>query len=424
MKRSSTVGAAAMMLLVGALGMPGGVLMAQDSHVVRPGETLWGISGARYGQPTRWPEVQKSNRVDEPRRLQPGTVLYFENGRPLGENEAMVLAVTGEAWRQRGGQAATPLQAGVAVSAGDVLRTAAGGFLTLGLPGGSRSVIPAGSAVEVEQIDRQRVRLRLLEGEVESQVRKQPAGTDFEIRSRSVVLGVRGTRFRVREQQEQVLGEVLEGRVAVTRQGERSPVFVDAGQGAVVGDSGALVPPTALLPAPRYADDAAAQVAPETLAVRPVPGAQGYRWRVAADEGFLAPRVELTTTGTEVALPTGLDPGFYHLRVAAVDANRLEGMPGDRVFYLQAPRGGMRWTAEGRAELHWSGSSARRYRLELSREPDFASLISEQTGLQATGAVVGPFAVGGRYYWRVSETADGSTYGAPFVSGSFEVPSQ
>ena len=53
---------------------------AQDRHVVRPGETLWGISRDRYGQPTRWPEVQRGNQLGEPRRLQPGMVLTLEPG--------------------------------------------------------------------------------------------------------------------------------------------------------------------------------------------------------------------------------------------------------------------------------------------------------------------------------------------------------
>ena len=144
-----------------AAGVQVGLAHAQSSHVVQPGETLWGISGARYGQATRWPELQQRNGVAEPRLLQPGTVLYFADGRLLGEDEAMVLAVTGKAWLRRG-STREPLAPGAAVRADDVLATEAGGFATLGLQDGSRSVIPPASEVRLERVSRAGVRLRLL----------------------------------------------------------------------------------------------------------------------------------------------------------------------------------------------------------------------------------------------------------------------
>src|SRR5690606_36901878 len=103
-------------------------LCAQQVHVVQPGETLWGISGERYGQPTRWPDVQRRNGIAEPRHLQPGTVLYFADGRLLGEDAAMVLAVAGRAWRRHEGRAGEPLAPGAPVRAGDVVATEDKGF--------------------------------------------------------------------------------------------------------------------------------------------------------------------------------------------------------------------------------------------------------------------------------------------------------
>lgn len=411
-------GMAAAMVLAGMCAFAG-PLFAQQAHVVRPGETLWGISGERYGQPTRWPDVQRRNGIAEPRRLQPGTVLYFADGRLLGEDEAMVLAVAGKAWRRHGGGADEPLAPGAAVRAGDVVATEAKGFLTLGLQDGSRSVIPSGSAVEVERIGRGGVRLRLLHGEIESQVRRQQPGQEFEIRSRSVVLGVRGTHFRVRDRDGHLTGEVIEGQVAV-QGGGAAPLLLDAGQGAVLAGASGRAEARPLLPAPRFTGQAFSEAAPTTAAVGAVPGAQGYRWRVAQDDLFLAPVAEFASEDATLPLPADLDPGFYHLSVAALDADRLEGMPGERLFYMPAPQGGMRRLADGRVEIRWAASSARRYRLELSLEPDFAATAVDLKGLQATGAVVGPFAIDGRYHWRVSETSDGEHYGRPFAGGSFD----
>jgi hypothetical protein len=332
-----------------------------------------------------------------------------------------VLAVTGQAWQRRPGQADVPVAPGAAVKAGDTLATAAGSFVTLGLPDGSRSVIPSNSAVALEAVDRRRIGFRLLDGSIESQVRKQHPGQEFKIRSRSLVLSVRGTRFRVRAQDGQVVGEVLEGRVAVGQVGQAPDLSIEAGQGVVLGDAADRPAVRGLLAAPQFATRTPSAASP-SVEVAQVAGAQGYRWRIAQDEMFLAPLAEGDSAGPSLALPRELDAGFYHLQVAAVDDARLEGMPGSLLFYMPPPGGTSLWKEDGRVELRWAGSSARNYRLELSRTPDFAVLVIDRKGLQASSAIVGPFVVGGRYHWRVSETQDGEHYGPPFTGGSIDVP--
>ncbi|WP_295987477.1 FecR domain-containing protein [uncultured Variovorax sp.] len=402
-------------------------LCAQPSHVVRPGETLWGISGQHYRQPGRWPEIQQRNSVGEPRRLQPGTVLYFADGRPLGEGEAMVLAVTGQAWLRRAGRPDAPVAQGMPVQTGDTLATAPDAFLTLGLPDGSRSVIPSSSTVELQTIGRDRVGLRLLGGAIESQVRKRTTGQEFHIRSRSLVLSVRGTQFRVREQGERTVGEVIEGAVAVRDARRPRQVVLEAGHGSVFGGgsdssgdpAGAAV--RTLLAAPRFTSRS---VSPATPGVEfeQVPGAQRYRWLIAQDESILAPLVEGSSTGTTLELPKDLQPGFYYLRVTAVDSADLEGMPGDLLFYMPSPTESVRWKDDGRVELLWWGSPHKRYRLEISRDADFSTPLVDMRNMQAGSAIVGPFVVGGRYHWRVSEADDATHYGEPFTGGSIDVP--
>ena len=413
----------ALLVLLALAALPGAAPSAQETHVVRPGETLWGISGGYYGRPTRWPELQQRNAVAEPRHLQPGTVLYLADGRPLGADEAMVLAVAGEASLRRAGSADRSVVRGDAVRAGDVLATAPGGFVTLGLQDGGRSVIPPASEVVIEQMNPAGVRFRLLQGSIESQVHKQREGQTFEIRARSVVLGVRGTRFRVSDRAGRVTGEVTEGQVVVRKDAGGSPLLLQAHQGVVIADD---VAPEAgpLLPAPHFSE-APLSSAPAAIAgVDPVAGAQGYRWRVAQDELFLAPVAEFSSVAPILPRPTGLESGFYHLRVAALDAAQLEGMPAERPVYLPEPEGGVRWMSDGRVEIRWAASSARLYRLELARDPDFSTRVSDLPGLQATGVVIGPFAVGGRYYWRVSEAAEEARYGRPFAGGSFDAPAR
>lgn len=403
------------------LSMPFGYPAAQLSHVVRPGDTLWGISSQHYREPTRWHEIQQRNSVGEPRRLQPGSVLYFADGRALGEDEAMVLAVTGQVLQRRSGKPDVLVAQGDAVKAGDTLATAARAFLTLGLPDGSRSVIPSNSTVELQIIGRHRVGFNLLDGSIESQVRKQHPDQEFKIRSRSLVLSVRGTHFRVRAQGGRAVGEVIEGRVAVRRVDSGPEQMVEVGQGVVLDDGADRPTVRALLPAPRFVDRAPSAASPNVEVVR-VPGAQSYRWRVTQDDAVLAPLVEDASADASLALPQDLDPGFYHLRVTAVDDAQMEGLPGSLLFYMPQPGGTSQSKGDGRVELRWAGSSARHYRLELSRDADFAFRVADQKGMEASSAIVGPFVTGGRYHWRVSETQDGEHYGQPFTGGSIDVP--
>jgi hypothetical protein len=155
-----------------------------ETHVVRPGETLWSISRQHLGAPLKWPQIQGDNAVPEPTKLQPGQVLQ------VGQRQ--VAELSGTAWITRGVQARQALAVGASVATGDTLETERNTFLSLRLSDGSRVVVPSSSMVRVLSSNARLTRLELLQGRVESYVQKQD-GRTFEVQTRTGKLGVRGT---------------------------------------------------------------------------------------------------------------------------------------------------------------------------------------------------------------------------------------
>jgi hypothetical protein len=67
-------------------GAPALASDAPDRHVVKQGDTLWGIAGLFLKEPWRWPEVWRMNReqIRNPHLIYPGQIVYLEdfNGSP------------------------------------------------------------------------------------------------------------------------------------------------------------------------------------------------------------------------------------------------------------------------------------------------------------------------------------------------------
>ncbi len=281
-------------------------------------------------------------------------------GQPL---PATVEHLTGEAWKldSKGKQIA--LEEGMTVDELEGVKTSPSAFVSLSLGDGTRVVLPSSSRVTLKLNTEHAIAQVILEqGQVESYVIKRASDYDrFQIVTPVGVLGVRGTHFRVRnEDNGQSLIEVLNGQVAVDRLDPRDPrpkktasgktaknltapadeVQVMTRQGMRIQKEGKLTP-TELLPAPRLLGQTGqtGDAPVWQLIMKPLPGATRYRAQVATDTAFLNIKQEQFSSTPEVNF-SGLKAFFYHVRLSAFDEQGLEGETGvyDIFYYPRTTR--------------------------------------------------------------------------------------
>ncbi|MFJ2990736.1 FecR domain-containing protein [Collimonas sp. NPDC087041] len=383
----------------------------EQTHVVRPGETLWDISHRYLQSPLHWPEIQRDNAVPTPEKLRPGKILL------LNGELAVVAELSGSAWLKRGEDSQKPVAIGARINAGDILVTAQDSFMSLRLPDGSRVVMPSSSAIKVLAINGQLVRFQLLNGRLESHVEKQN-GRHFEIRTRTAELGVRGTHFRTRDEDGIEAVEVIEGEVEVKEVGASSQNLVlDARHGTVlIGENSMQSQP--LLPAPQLIET---NVGRQVL-ISPLEGATSYRLQLAHDDRFIQLVYEDRSSAPNFNLPTTLERGFYHLRLTAFDARKLEGLNGDSLIHLpnaQSQQSSVQPNGNGLYDIRWPSRAGQRFMFEMARTERFSPLLAHQLVSDASGVTVGPLLVPGRYYWRSREVPDNSDEPASNTAASF-----
>ncbi len=382
-------------------------------HTVQPGDTLIGLTAQHLRDGISWRRLQAYNRVIDPYRLRPGSTLRA----PLAwvreqDAPAQVVRITEPATRTRQGRT-EPLAAGDTVQAGDVIEAGAGGAATLRFGDGTRALVRPDTRVEIDRSARlgregpHVTGLRLDKGSVDSVVppaRDPP--TRYDIRTRTVNLGVRGTEFRAHAEADSAVTrvEVLEGRVAL---GPRQ--VLDAGFGAVALPGEAPALPKPLLNAPVLAGlPERVDRVPLRLAWPAHPSAAAYRAQVldpGDDEHLL---LDGRFSGPVAQWPD-LPDGRYRLAVRGVDRDGLEGATARWDFVLKARpeppflSGPLDSTRQygTQVRFQWTRSAAAaRYRFQLADEPSFASPTADLAGLDATEQALD--LPPGRYHWRVA----------------------
>ena len=395
-------------------------------YTTAAGDTLYEIAARFLRDPHDWAVLSRLNNVPAPRHLRAGIQIKLPAALLREDREsARVLATSGPVERAFGTGPYTPLARGMMLGEGDRVRTGHEGFATLELADGSHVSISQDGMVEIGKL-RQTVLtgasdrvIDLRHGEVDSEVTHATKKDDrFQIRSPSVVAGVRGTRFRVNYDagQQQTAIEVLDGAVGVDPGGAPAPApgvplqaseqLVSAHFGNVSGASGAIGAPIQLLPAPALNDPGKIQDG-KTVAFDLVPDshAAGYRVQIARDADLLDLIRDLPMSAPQVDFGD-LRDGTYFVRISAIDHNGLEGLP--QTYGFERRQLGLTASATPRPgtrdyTFRWFASRPgveTRFRFVLAATPDLRNPILDRPDLPA-GEIVVTDLPHGVYYWTV-----------------------
>ncbi|WP_211457951.1 FecR family protein [Comamonas sp. PE63] len=320
------------------------------AHRVVSGDTLEVLAARYLGDHKRWTALQSHNKVLDPLRLRPGSVLEIPT-RLLRAAMASVEFVQGDVQSTRSldhladsaKAPAQPVRKGQLLQEGDSLQVPANAFVSVRLADGSLVRVQSESDVELRQMRRKgragnlQSVIDLREGAIEANVPKQANGERrFEVRTQAASTSVRGTRFLVwSDEQGRTAAAVDEGSVAV-HMGKPSELL-KPGQGLSVSADGQLGKPTAMLAAP---DIAAwpALIEDASWVSLPLPamaGAVRYQVLLAQDKDL----TQIVRGGLFTRSParlTGVEDGSYIAAIRAIDANGIPGRPSLQALRVKA----------------------------------------------------------------------------------------
>ncbi|MGN8006110.1 FecR domain-containing protein [Acidovorax sp. 22279] len=415
------------------------------AHAVKEGDTLEGLARSYLANPRQWPLLQARNKVVDPKRLQPGSLIFIPVQLQPSES-ATVQFVQGEVTAQtRGSGTPAPIATGSKLEEGTELKVGPESFVAVQLADGTVVRVQAQSELQLRQL-RRRGRagsvqsvLEMHKGGVESTV---PPSAEplrrMEIRTPLAVTSVRGTQFSVAlADSGQTTASVEHGSVAVQSRRDtdsepgaalKAPTALLApGQGLAVATDGTVGAPRPLLPAPDTSG------MPTTLGdagllafdLPMASGATRYVAQVAQDPAF-------TQVLRHGSFPDGrlrwkaLDDGRYYLAVRALDDAGIAGLPAVQPFTVktrpvaplyQHPAPGA-VVPSGAAELRCTEvPGVRWYRVQVAADAQFTQPLRDEQRLTECRLPMGALPAGS-YFWRIASLLalpDGQADQGPFA---------
>lgn len=352
-------------------------------YTVKPGDNLSTFSQNILDSTKRWPEVAKYNKLKNPQVITPGQVLRVQlpwlKSAPA---EAVIESVQGAVTLN--GQ---PAKVGDKVATGAQLETPAGASVRMSLPDGSTLNMLEKTQLQATALERRPTGnffsslFRLVTGRIDAVKKKYPDGqAPLRIQAMHGTIGVRGTHFRMGQEEGNTLAEIENGLVSFGDEAVAKPIALAAAEGSV-GDGVHLPAVIPLLPAPHF-PDFPADFPPQLMSftMPAMAGAKAYRGELAADENFAQMIAPVSADSAEIKI-TGLAEGKYWLRLRAVDEHGLQGMTATARFAVvkHAPTPAAKLELKptslsfsgNRLKVNWLGDPALKYQCQMSATPDF-----------------------------------------------------
>lgn len=308
-------------------GLPG---FANDwTYRMRPGDTVWDLSGKYLRKDIPSQQLQAHNRIADPHRIPPGTLIRLPVAwLKVQPAKATVVGIHGDAAAVDAQGQRRKIVQGMALGIGTTLFTSADASLTLQFADGSRLLLHGGSELKLDKLSAYGAtgmtdtRMRLPKGRTSSEVKPlRGSGSHYIIETPDLMSSVRGTHFRVGSDGDDSQIEVTEGRVQVDGAGRK--VLLRPNQGTVNAADGAPAAKSALLAEPASVELDATQ-RPMLLRWAAVPGAERYRVQVGATAAFPYLLHDRVVTDLQDSID-GLPDGTHGIRVRAIDAQGIEG---------------------------------------------------------------------------------------------------
>lgn len=408
-------------LLFSVALLPSLTLASEWVYTVQPGDNLWNLT-ERYMLSMRyWLPLLELNGIEQPKRMPPGTRLRMPlQWSKVSRVGARIVDVHGKVEiRDRQGTQ-RPAHTGELLRAHDQVVTEPGSSLLLEFGDKTQLLLTGDSSLELEKMqgygegDVIDSRMHLRRGGSESLVNPdKKSGSRFEIFTPSALTSVRGTGFRITNEDAGKASkvEVTSGRVQVVE--PKRTLDLKGGFGLIARQGKPPSKPVRLLPAPALA------AVPEliedpvpTFELAPLAGAKGYRVQVSARGDFTAPTIDNRYSDEQIRIDlSSLPDGDYQMRIRGIDSQGIEGRDAIRLVKLNIrppPPFQVFPTAESafddpRPKFEWAkpeGGSG--YRFELARDPEMDKPILVLPRLSSEQVTPSGDLEPGPYYWRVS----------------------
>jgi hypothetical protein len=385
-------------------------------YTIKPGDTLISIAGRYLARAGEYQKIQKNNRIADPYRILPGTVVHIPVSMLRKEpGVARLKRINGNVRWHDGDGAWRAAVEGLPLAVGATVETPDDASALLVLADDSRIVIAPDSVLVLDMLSVYAGGLmadtcfHLPRGQVD--IVANPRGSsqqNMRIRTPSAQAVVRGTRFRIEADAEVSHVETLSGLVGVAATGER--VAVPAGKGTTVRFDKPPTSPTALLPA---ADVSGLTAYFEALPMRfdlpQLPGAVEWQGLIAPDREFQSILSSKRTHFNHLTF-SDLPDGDYVLALRAIDDNGLQGRDAlhDFTVFARPFPPGLNAPGEGaimrtaRPRFVWGDMlNAARYRFQVSTDAGFVSLLHDAV-VTAESTEIGEDLPPGPLFWRVA----------------------